>query len=199
MYVASRHDKPLRTFSYQTKPWVLLTLGPRSPLAAQRRHYGSDAKTARGKAVQHIMLSNSAAGRLFESELPLSSARGREHEVGAVQVGAFTNKTSFRNGLEGGAILHEYISQAEAPTYWEAYRRSATPALCSRSYPLLVTLEKHPAHRSERESCSWKVIERVRRRARRHLANFTPSSTKDGSYCGATQTQNRSPGESFRR
>ena len=55
MAVASKHDKPLRTFSYQTEQWVLLTLGTRSPLAAQRRHYGSDAKTARGKAVQHIM------------------------------------------------------------------------------------------------------------------------------------------------
>ena len=63
-------DKPLRTFSYQTEPWVLLTLGTRSPLAAQRRHYGSNAKTARGKAVQHIMLSNFAAGRFFESLEP---------------------------------------------------------------------------------------------------------------------------------
>ena len=60
----------LRTFSYQTEQWVLLTLGTRSPLAAQRRHYGSDAKTARGKAVQHIMLSNFAAGRFFESLEP---------------------------------------------------------------------------------------------------------------------------------
>ena len=68
----ARHDKPLRTFSYQTEQWVLLTLGTRSPLAAQRRHYGSDAKTACGKAVavQHIMLSNFAAGRFFESLEP---------------------------------------------------------------------------------------------------------------------------------
>ena len=62
--IPAAHDKPLRTFSYQTEQWVLLTLGTRSPLAAQRRHYGSDAKTARGKAVQHIMLSNLVVKRL---------------------------------------------------------------------------------------------------------------------------------------